>query len=108
MTEKAEGNGVRGSTQLERTIQHVLQAVLTIAILGTFAVLSDLRTVTAVTNVEVMALKVHLDTFRAMAGDRYTGAQAARDLATMSAINDDQEKRLRALERSGSDIRSSP
>ena len=99
---------MRGSSSLERTIDHVFKGVLVVITISLFSVLSDLRTKVAVTNEQVAGLRDRVDSFRVMAGDRYTGAQASRDLATMNAINNDQEARLRALERSGSDIRVSP
>lgn len=91
-------NGVRGSSQLERTVQHVLQGVLVLAVVGLFIVLGDLRTTSAVTKVEVTGLREGLVSFRIFVNDRYTAKQAQADWAEAREAMRDHEQRIRSLE----------
>lgn len=94
-----DGNGTRGSSLLERTVQHVFQGILIIFLVWIASTVSELRTITAVTSVEVFNLQSQLTTFKDGMVDRYTGSQAVKDIRRMDQVNTDQELRLRALEK---------
>jgi hypothetical protein len=88
----------RGSTQIERWVQHVLQALTVASIIGGFVLLSDLRTSNAVIVERLDQQGKRLDDFKAFMSDRYTGADAARDIQPILSELSDHEDRIRRLE----------
>jgi hypothetical protein len=91
-------NAQRGSSPVERILQHVIQALLVVAIVGVFVALSELRTATAVAKVELIQLNDHLATFRTLVDDRYTGTDAIRDFNRVNRSINDHEIRIRKVE----------
>ena len=67
--------------------------------IGWFAVaVTDLKTQTAVTLEKLDAMERRLEDFRTFMGDRYTGADARKDLQPILDELRDHEARLRRLE----------
>lgn len=81
---------------MERLVQHAIQAVTVAAIIGGFAILSDLQSSNAVIRSEIATLKGRFDAFTA---DRYTSREARRDNELYQSKLLDHEARLRELER---------
>lgn len=94
-------DGQRGSTQVERWIDHIVRAVTVVAIIGGFNMFSSMRTDLAVFATELRAVSARLDDMRDAAQDRYTGSDARRDITPLLDRLNDHEGRLRALERGG-------
>lgn len=97
---------IRGSSYLERIIQHVVQALVVLAIGGVVVALdnsktarADLQTTLAVTNSQLEQLQGHLAAFQTIINDHYTKRDADRDLGILHGSITDHEKRLRFLER---------
>ena len=97
--DKSQSYGsARGSTFSERIVQRGLQ-VLSVGAIGWFAVaVTDLKTQTAVTLEKLDAMERRLEDFRTFMGDRYTGADARKDLQPILDELRDHEARLRRLE----------
>lgn len=103
MSDDGEGTklpGNRGSTPLERVVQHVIQALCVAAILGGFYILSELRSSNAVIRTELQTLKQQLADIKVASADRYTASQAQSDLSYLRERLQDHEDRVRSLEKS--------
>lgn len=89
---------VRGSSPIERAVQHVIQVISVAAILGGFYVLQELRTSNAVIQVELQSVKSRLDDLKPLVTGNYTDAEAQRDQTIFERALEDHEDRIRTLE----------
>lgn len=89
----------RGSSQLERRFQNVVQSVLVAAIIGGGVVMMEVRTEVAVTQNDIRTMSIRLNDFRSLAADRYTASQAATTNRPIITDLADHEARLRVLEK---------
>lgn len=95
----------RGSSRIERVVQHIVQALTVIAIAGGFSgyfallkTMSDVQKDAAVMLEKIVNLETRMNEFRDAARDRYTATEAARDLANIRNILQDHENRIRKIE----------
>ena len=89
----------RGSSQIERYAQHIVQAVTVAAIIFGAKSLTELQTADAITQVKLDTLQARINDFSARTQDRYTGAQALKDRAEVDETLRDFETRLRVVEK---------